>query len=32
MKTLSIKNNTIQFLAFVSEQGDDTVDIGAVNK
>jgi hypothetical protein len=31
MKTLSIKNCTIQFLAFVSEQGGDTVDIAFQN-
>ena len=27
MKHLTIKNSTIQFLAFVSEQGGDAIDI-----
>jgi hypothetical protein len=31
MKKISIKNSTIQFLAFVSEQGDDTIDIAFQN-
>ncbi|MDR2684923.1 MAG: cell filamentation protein Fic, partial [Prevotellaceae bacterium] len=31
MKNLSIKNSTIQFLAFVSEQRGDTVDIAFQN-
>ncbi|MDR1584443.1 MAG: virulence RhuM family protein, partial [Prevotellaceae bacterium] len=31
MKRLSIKNSVIQFLAFVSERGDDTVDIAFQN-
>jgi hypothetical protein len=31
MKQLSIKNSTIQFLAFVSEQGGDTIDIAFNN-
>ena len=31
MKKLSIKNSTIQFLAFVSERGGDTVDIAFQN-
>ncbi|MDR0919760.1 MAG: virulence RhuM family protein, partial [Oscillospiraceae bacterium] len=31
MKKLSIKNSTVQFLAFVSEQGGDTVDIAFEN-
>jgi hypothetical protein len=31
MKQLSIKNSVIQFLAFVSERGDDTVDIAFQN-
>ncbi|MDR1526135.1 MAG: virulence RhuM family protein, partial [Dysgonamonadaceae bacterium] len=31
MKQLSIKNSAIQFLAFVSERGDDTVDIAFQN-
>jgi hypothetical protein len=31
MSKLSIKNSTIQFLAFVSEQGGDTIDIAFQN-
>ena len=31
MKKLPIKNSTIQFLAFVSEQGENTVDIAFQN-
>jgi hypothetical protein len=31
MKKLAIKNSTIQFLAFVSEQGSDTIDIAFQN-
>ena len=31
MKKLAIKNSTIQFLAFVSEQGSNTIDIAFQN-
>ena len=31
MKNLTIKNSTLQFLAFVSEQGGNTVDIAFQN-
>jgi hypothetical protein len=31
MKNLSIKNSTVQFLAFVSERGGDTIDIAFQN-